>query len=80
MFDEQDVRERADELATFVRAASAEHGLEPGTLRAVGFSNGANIASALLLLHPDLLACAVLVPRCRRSPHCQPPTWPGDAS
>ena len=59
VFDEDDLRARTDELADFVRAASAEHGLAPAY--AVGFSNGANTAVALLLRHPDLLAGAVLV-------------------
>lgn len=61
VFDEVDLRERSDELAAFVRAASAEHGLVDGSLVAVGFSNGANAAGALLLTHPELLAGAVLV-------------------
>ena len=61
VFDEDDLRARTDELADFVRAAGAEHGLAPGSLYAVGFSNGANTAAALLLLHPELLAGAVLV-------------------
>ncbi len=61
VFDEDDLRARTDELAAFVRAASAEHGLAPGSLYAVGFSNGANTAAALLLRHPELLAGAVLV-------------------
>lgn len=59
VFDEDDLRKRCDELASFVRAASAEHGLGP--LVAVGFSNGANTAAALLLTYPGLLAGAVLV-------------------
>ena len=61
VFDEDDLRARTDELADFVRAASAEHGLAPGSLYAVGFSNGANTAAALLLRAPELLAGAVLV-------------------
>ena len=71
VFDEQDLRERADELAAFVRTASAEHGLAPGSLYAVGFSNGANMASALLLLHPGLLAGAVLI--AAMVPFAEPP-------
>ena len=59
VFDEDDLRLRVDELASFVRAAQERHGLGP--LHAVGFSNGANTAAALLLLHPGLLAGAVLV-------------------
>ena len=61
VFDEDDLRARTDELADFVRAAGAQHGLAPGSLYAVGFSNGANTAAALLLLHPELLAGAVLI-------------------
>ncbi|MFD7876590.1 alpha/beta hydrolase [Streptomyces sp. NPDC059766] len=61
VFDEDDLRERADELADFISAASSTYGLEPGSLVAVGFSNGANMAAALLLLHPELLAGAVLI-------------------
>jgi phospholipase/carboxylesterase len=58
VFDEADVRHRARELAAFIAAAREAHGL-PAPV-AVGFSNGANIAAALLQLHPDALAGAVL--------------------
>ena len=61
VFDEDDLRARSDDLADFVRAASVEHGLAPGSLYAVGFSNGANTAAALLLRCPELLAGAVLI-------------------
>ena len=61
VFDEDDLRRRADDLAAFVRTASAEYGIADGSLVAVGFSNGANIASAVLLRHPDLLAAAALL-------------------
>lgn len=59
VFDFDDVRARAAELAEFIAQARAEHGLEAPI--AVGFSNGANIAAALLLLHPQVLAGAVLL-------------------
>jgi predicted esterase len=60
VFDLRDLEVRTHELADFVRAAREAHGL--GDLRpiAVGFSNGANIAAALLLLRPDVLGGAVL--------------------
>ncbi len=61
VFDEDDLRARVDELATFLNAAEAEHGVEAGFWMAVGFSNGANIASALLFRHPQALAGAVLM-------------------
>jgi predicted esterase len=60
VLDLEDLRVRADELAAFVRAAEAQYGLPPGRTVAVGYSNGANIAAGLLLLHPELLAGAVL--------------------
>jgi len=58
VFDEADVRARAGELAAFVEEARAAYGLAAPV--AVGFSNGANIAAAMLYLHPEALAGAVL--------------------
>jgi phospholipase/carboxylesterase len=59
VFDEDDLRRRANELADFVTEARAAYGLEAPV--ALGFSNGANIASGLLLLRPDALAGAALL-------------------
>ena len=59
VFDEDDVRRRANELGAFVTDARQRYGLAPPV--AVGFSNGANIAAALLLLAPDVLAGAILL-------------------
>lgn len=59
VFDEADLRRRTDELAAFVAEMRARHGL-PAPV-AVGFSNGANIAASLLLLHPGVLRGAALL-------------------
>ncbi|UPJ61218.1 alpha/beta hydrolase [Bradyrhizobium sp. 192] len=59
VFDEQDVRRRALELGDFVSEARKQYGIAAPV--AVGFSNGANIAAALLLLQPELLAGAILL-------------------
>ncbi|MCK1361042.1 alpha/beta hydrolase [Bradyrhizobium sp. 199] len=59
VFDEQDLRRRARELADFIADAREQHGIAAPI--AVGFSNGANIAAALLLLKPDVLAGAILL-------------------
>ena len=59
VFDEEDVRRRAEELAGFVAEAREAYGL--GAPVAVGFSNGANIAAALLLRRPEALAGAALL-------------------
>ncbi len=59
VFDEDDVRRRADELANFVEAARARYGIAAPV--ALGYSNGANIAAAMLLLRPDVLAGAILL-------------------
>ena len=59
VFDEDDVRRRAGDLARFVAEARDSYGLAPPV--ALGFSNGANIAAALLLLHPGVLAGAALL-------------------
>lgn len=60
VFDEADLIARAGELAGFVGEAADEYGFDPTRVVAVGFSNGANIAAALLLLHPRVLRGAVL--------------------
>jgi phospholipase/carboxylesterase len=59
VFDEDDVKARAHELADFVGEARNAYRLEAPI--AVGFSNGANIAAAVLLLRPDALAGAALL-------------------
>lgn len=59
VFDEDDVRRRANELADFVTEARDAYGIAAPV--AVGFSNGANIAAATLLLRPDVLAGAALL-------------------
>jgi phospholipase/carboxylesterase len=60
IFDEDDVRAQAAALAAFLREARTVYGLT-GKCVAFGFSNGANIAAALLLLHPEVLDGAALV-------------------
>jgi phospholipase/carboxylesterase len=59
VFDEDDVRRRAVELADFVEAARRHYGLAAPV--ALGYSNGANIAAAVLLLRPQVLAGAILL-------------------
>jgi phospholipase/carboxylesterase len=59
VFDEADVRRRALELADFIAEARERYGL-PAPI-ALGYSNGANIAAALLYLKPEALAGAILL-------------------
>ena len=59
VFDVDDVIVRAAELAAFITAAREQYGIADAPLIAIGFSNGANIALATTLLHPDVLARAV---------------------
>ncbi len=56
VFDEDNLRFRADQLAGFIRETL------PTEKRVVlGFSNGANMASALVIRRPDLFSAAVLL-------------------
>ena len=59
VFDFADVERRAHELADFVIAAGKHYQIEQPV--ALGYSNGANIAAAVLLLRPEALAGAVLL-------------------
>lgn len=56
VFDIEDLKFRTHELADFVTEASKEYGFESSKVYALGFSNGANIASSLLFLRPEILA------------------------
>jgi phospholipase/carboxylesterase len=58
-FDEDDVRKRTEELADFVGEARAHYGIAAPI--ALGYSNGANVAAAMLLLRPEALAGAILL-------------------
>ncbi|HEY5205787.1 MAG TPA: alpha/beta hydrolase [Roseiarcus sp.] len=69
-FDEDDVRRRAGELASFVAEARRTYGLDQPL--ALGYSNGANIAAAVLLLHPKILAGAILLRA--MAPLAEPPS------
>jgi len=60
VFDVEDLKFRTEELAHFIDAASERYDFSKKRLIAVGYSNGANIAASLVLLHPHYLAAAVL--------------------
>jgi predicted esterase len=60
VFDEEDVIRRAHELADFIGAAATKYSFDPQSLTVVGYSNGANVAAAVLLLRPGVLTRAIL--------------------
>src|SRR5207247_11000662 len=60
VFDLEDLRQRTNELADFVIGAAKNYNLAADQFVAVGYSNGANIAAAMLLLRPELLLVAIL--------------------
>ncbi|MGG7516833.1 alpha/beta hydrolase [Allorhizobium undicola] len=70
VFDEADVKLRAGELAGFIAEARQTYDLAAPI--AVGFSNGANIAAALLLMHEGALSGAILLRA--MTPLSEPPT------
>jgi predicted esterase len=59
-FDVEDLKFRTEELAEFIDAAAERYGFSKTRLIIVGYSNGANIGSSLILLHPHYMAAAVL--------------------
>ena len=66
VFDEKDVIARAHELAQFVDQAAKQYKIDIDHLVAVGYSNGANIAAAMLLLglakFPQAILFRAMVP------------------
>ena len=61
VLDVPDLIVQAQALTEFVAGAAAEYGFDPARVTAAGFSNGANIAGGLLLLHPGVLKAAILL-------------------
>jgi phospholipase/carboxylesterase len=60
VFDLEDLEHRTQELADFVGAARQAYRLDAAPV-AVGFSNGANVAAAMLLRRPETLGGALLL-------------------
>lgn len=60
VFDLEDLARRTAELGEFVEWAAGAYGFPPAGVTAVGYSNGANIASSLLLTRPGLVRRALL--------------------
>ena len=60
VFDLDDLKFQTHELNDFIKTAAQQYAFAKNKLIAVGYSNGANIAASLLLLHPHTLAGAVL--------------------
>ena len=60
VFDPKEVRSRGEELAQFIRAAISKYALNPERIFALGYSNGANIASTVMFIEPGLLQGAIL--------------------
>lgn len=58
-FVQSSVLEAADDLAAFIESAAASYAFNPNGLRAIGFSNGGNMALALLVLRPQFLDVVV---------------------
>ncbi len=60
VFDLDDLKKRTHELADFVVGASRHYKLAANHIVAVGYSNGANIATSMLLLRPEILHAGIL--------------------
>src|SRR5258706_13200608 len=60
VFDIEDLKKRTNELADFIASAAKHYKLTADQIVAVGYSNGANIAAAMLLVRPGILHTAIL--------------------
>lgn len=60
-FDQQDIRSEAEAFVAFLEGAREGYGLDLGKVVFVGYSNGANLLAAVMLLHPGVIRNAVLM-------------------
>lgn len=60
-FDQKDIASEAQAFEAFVDGAKEAYGLDPDRLTFLGYSNGANMLGATMLLYPGLIRRAVLI-------------------
>ncbi|WP_192384948.1 alpha/beta hydrolase [Mesorhizobium silamurunense] len=60
-FDQSSIRMETAAFAQFTTEAARRHGLDLGRAAFIGYSNGANLVSTLILLHPGLVRQAALL-------------------
>ncbi len=60
-FDQDSIRAEAAVFANFMADVSARHGLDLSRTAFLGYSNGANLVSSVMLLHPGPISRAVLL-------------------
>ncbi|KKB08745.1 VOC family protein [Devosia chinhatensis] len=61
IFDQKDVRFESGALEAFFEEARGAYGLDPERMIALGYSNGANLLGAAMILHPGMVRRAVLL-------------------
>lgn len=60
VFDQKDVRRQATALSDFTLESARRYRLDASALTAMGYSNGANIAAAVMLQRPEMFTDAIL--------------------
>lgn len=60
-YDQADIRAEAEAFNAFMKDAVQSYGLNAGGISYLGYSNGANLLGAVLLLHPGLVSRAMLL-------------------
>jgi phospholipase/carboxylesterase len=60
-FDQDSIRAEAADFADFMADISARHGLDLSRTVFLGYSNGANLVSSVMLLRPGVISRAVLL-------------------
>ncbi|MER8443098.1 alpha/beta hydrolase [Mesorhizobium sp. M1066] len=60
-FEQHSIRTETDAFAGFVADAATRHHLDLSRATFLGYSNGANLVSSLMLLHPGLIERAALL-------------------
>jgi phospholipase/carboxylesterase len=59
-FDAEEIRGRVAELTDWIRRMTQQYAIDPKRFYALGYSNGANMAAATMLLDPGTIAGACL--------------------
>ena len=60
-FDQKDIRSEAKAFAEFLKQVTREYKIDPNRTTFLGYSNGANLVNAVMMLYPDLVKQAVLL-------------------